>query len=778
MCIRDRRYPTYQIQPFDRDQLRELAETWLREFGYADPVAEAASFMTRLERTDLASVAAIPLLGTTLCVLYGMRPDEPLPFSRLELYERITDLLFRKHRDLRNLRPELVQWAGRDGRTAERAAEELFDTMAEVLGQFALDCQRLGSAPVTRSRWRGASSRRPVSAQPSLSSDIRDELFRASGLVEQHRDGEFRFIHKTIEEYIAARAIVDRQRGADRQQVRDLLAPQSQWPWRQLGVRVFAAAMWLTPDSTGQPRMDLAKPLGTLLKRRHRRNNQQFLVELHRHGAQLPNRVVDRLITVLANQLADSRLDDREWLAAVHALGVIDERRAVVALAEVVQRQRTPWGRQLAAAKSLAELRPEVGQARLERLADGNAPDPYERLRAANALRPLNHSRWIHVLAKLALSPEMGPLQVEAANLVTTAHGAAGLDLLDQISDGPGFTDWVRLNAARVLSNHHPARGLSALTDLCRSKLDDEVRYQAADAAEMAQRGARAPLMMLLAGDSDVSEDVRINAATAIAIDDPPTAARVLIDFATNLGFDSAARVRATDAVAGLDEDAGLRLRLAFIVDPTMEQHALTMAKDAAPHAEATAMALHQLAGQARQDQVRFGAARLAMTLAPDTGAQAMRVVASSAKSPEIRMDAAQALDRDEAISLLTNMVDIREWAPRHRIEAGRRLADLDHALGRRALDDLAQTLPPGNRVDAAVALAKIDRTTAMRRLDQLGRRSGPDTIRIRAAQELEKLSRHAAKELWEYLATPGKLGPTGRQQAEQAVRRLSPPSA
>ncbi len=164
--------------------------------------------MRQLGRTDLEAVAAIPLLATTLCVLYGARPDEPLPFSRLELYDRITVLLFRKHRDLRNLRPALVKWAGRDGRTAERAAKELFDTMAEVLGQFAMDCQGLGPLPVHRPRWRGA-SRQPTTPVAPLSPDTRDELFRASGLVEQHRDGEFQFIHKTIEEYIAARTILD-----------------------------------------------------------------------------------------------------------------------------------------------------------------------------------------------------------------------------------------------------------------------------------------------------------------------------------------------------------------------------------------------------------------------------------------------------------------------------------------------------------------------------------------------------------------------------------------
>ncbi|MGH3865882.1 MAG: trypsin-like peptidase domain-containing protein [Pseudonocardiaceae bacterium] len=240
--LAEEKYPVYVIESFADDELFKFAMGWFKELGDVTPRETAGKFTKRLERTKLRGLANIPLIATMVCILFAEDPNRALPFNRSELYGRFVDWLLSKHQDLVDARTQLRQWVDPNGLGAEQAVDELLIELRPLLQGLAHHRQ----FPPLNDRVPTASSGQtltwshvqpPAALSTTKWNDVVPEVLRISGLLVQ--DGkEFRFLHRTIEEYLAARYLADMNPDPHRRAARRLLSPQERWPWQHLEVKI------------------------------------------------------------------------------------------------------------------------------------------------------------------------------------------------------------------------------------------------------------------------------------------------------------------------------------------------------------------------------------------------------------------------------------------------------------------------------------------------------------------------------------------------------------
>jgi chloramphenicol 3-O-phosphotransferase len=685
-------YPVYVIEPFTDDELFEFAMGWFRELGNVTPRDTAGQFMERLERTKLHGLANIPLIATMMCILFTDDPNRELPFNRSELYGRFVDWLLSKHHDLVDARAWLRQWVGPSGPGAEQAVDELLTGLRSLLQELAYHRQFSPSNDRTPIASSGQASmwghvQPPTTLSTSKWNEVVHEVLRISGLLVQHGE-DFRFLHRTIEEYLAAYYLVDMYPDPHRRAARRLLAPQERWPWLHLEVKIFLAALWTERGA------DLTSPLNRLLWRRHRRENIEFIVELHRQGVTVPERIHRRVIGILTKAVADPTLLWDDWLNAKTLLVDLDRDRAVEELNRLVKEGENHY-RRFESALALVTLHRETGVVALERLAAEATAGDTERLSVLRALKKIDFDRAKVIYVRIASDPQMGLLQVDAADAVASINGSQGIGLLQHLARNSAVKDPVRLKAARMLTRHDRDSALRSLVMLSESpEIEPKIRLEAAIAVgDQADTGS-VRLLLALSSDHHLPDSLRLNAAIAMWRRNEEPGVSALTSLADDHRINSMVRIDAARRIANSRPAYGLQLLLRLTVDSSMAEARVAAGKAAGKlEPKQGAGALSRLSEERQLDSTtRLAAALAALDFDPSQGRPALINLASSEIYAPVRLRAAEAVtewDRDLGGNLLLALANDNEVNMSFRLDAARVLAEYDPLRGETVLAKL-----------------------------------------------------------------------------------------
>ncbi len=160
----------------------------------------ADQFMAKLEsNSQLMRLAANPLLCAVMCALYHRR-GHTLPGERIDLYNALMSLLLGRRDDERSVPPQLhaLTFSVKE-RILERLADEFQARHAdEVDRRDVLDWLR------NRSKQFGDPELRGI--RPGL---LLDHLVNRVGIIRELPDGVIDFWHKSFQEFLCARAIVN-----------------------------------------------------------------------------------------------------------------------------------------------------------------------------------------------------------------------------------------------------------------------------------------------------------------------------------------------------------------------------------------------------------------------------------------------------------------------------------------------------------------------------------------------------------------------------------------
>ena len=244
-------FVTSELQPMSTTDVTEFIRQWHQAMAAEVIDADEAASLARYEQSLLTAIDAdrhlraltvSPLLCALVCALNRERRTQ-LPRDRLEIYEAALDMLLERRDRERGvelaqspltrtekllLLQDIAFWLIRNGRSDASANR--------VVGQVARSLQHLHQ----------------VSAEAP---DVFRDLMERSGLLREPAAGRVDFVHRTFQEYLAAKAAVDND------EIGQLVANAHDDQWREV---VVMAAGHAQPDQ-------VAELLHGLLKRARRR---------------------------------------------------------------------------------------------------------------------------------------------------------------------------------------------------------------------------------------------------------------------------------------------------------------------------------------------------------------------------------------------------------------------------------------------------------------------------------------------------------------------------
>ena len=199
---------SYDLAPFDDDQLEAFATTW---FDQGDSADQSADFLGRARTSALRELLRNPLLATISAVTYEQRPGQPLPGSRYLLLEQYLTYAARaRSHEVAGLHRRVqAESAVLGGETAASAAF-LFGHLGEVVDHLAEQAvagrtDLLDAALEWLARGGGPAARL---ALPDWR-DLVVATLAATGVLVHASDG-LGFVHQTFAEHIASRAAARR----------------------------------------------------------------------------------------------------------------------------------------------------------------------------------------------------------------------------------------------------------------------------------------------------------------------------------------------------------------------------------------------------------------------------------------------------------------------------------------------------------------------------------------------------------------------------------------
>ncbi|GAB2735896.1 trypsin-like peptidase domain-containing protein [Amycolatopsis magusensis] len=762
------RYPYFEISPFDSAQFRAFTEAWFTELGVEDPGTAAARFVDRIHRSKLAELAKVPLTATMMCVLHARDPDQDVPVSRAELYDRFVALLARR-RGVVGVHELVSQWIGRGTRKAESTTEDLLDHLHAVLAKLAHDnlLHRVtGPLPERAAAvFADRGVHRPESVPVDEWTNVLREVLRSCGLLVEKPAG-FSFIHQTMEEYLAAGHLAEDQPSPVRQ-----LQPRDDWLSPELEIHLFLAARLLRDG------VDIDRVLLRMLKRRNRRANLGFVLELERQGVRLTDKVRRQLRQVLVTQIGDESITHAEWRAACEALRNIDEPHAAEVL-RTLATSRATFQRRLRASTFLLGLRPETGLSVLEEISGDPRLSGADRLLAARALVDADAARGVRSLVRLAEELAGTDLGLEVARAVADLDEDRGLGLLSRAASTRSKGS-VRLTAARSLATLDTARGLSALTVLVRDQRASQAdRLAAAVAMEDCAAGASFPFLSELALDPAIEASIRIAAAGKLAGWGQLHGLESLVRIAFDRTVAVQKRLEATAKLAEVSPQHGHEVRMQLTADPTVGEQRLDLAEITGPIDPAgTARTLARLADEEQAEGVvRLHAASTALDFVPAEGLAALERLARAKVETKVRLEAAGIVAEEDFARggpLLRELAENQLVDFSSRVVAAEQLYEHDSEQGRAALNVLGNT--PG--LDAALRLRLgerilgFDKALGVSLISSVAQH-GAGALRLDALAKLHSLRPVEALELYEDFIKNRHVSSDLRQRA---LQRLTP---
>ncbi|MGW7082208.1 NACHT domain-containing protein [Streptomyces sp. NPDC054871] len=190
----------YTMEPFGTQELKDFANKWFAAQYEDETSAKAAAgrFLEEVEDSRLQELVHNPLLATIAAVSATVDPTNPLPTSRLSLYQRFFGHLLTRRTGGRG---ELRQ---RFASEPERLALHLWldeqkRRLLGALGQHRLESEEsIFETAVTWIREHGCE----YLTLEGWQTDIRDFLQGTGLLVQEQRD--YRFLHHSFAEFFAA----------------------------------------------------------------------------------------------------------------------------------------------------------------------------------------------------------------------------------------------------------------------------------------------------------------------------------------------------------------------------------------------------------------------------------------------------------------------------------------------------------------------------------------------------------------------------------------------
>ncbi|CND87925.1 Predicted NTPase (NACHT family) [Mycobacterium tuberculosis] len=453
----------YELQPFTLGQLRRFAEHMLTELGTDDPAAVAERLVDEVDRANLSGIAVVPLMATMLCQLLALDFDRPLPTGLTGIYEDFTQALAApQYVDGKRGIFQQAEAAFRPyGPRAVRAVTDVLDRSADLLGRLALARHDGSTEPALELLVGWERESRPQPIPEKRWREFLKGILRRSGLLTE-RLGDFVFVHDTICDYLAARAIVadeDRSFAAFHQLFYEWQRP---WPgvaevWRQPSWRYsltrFLIALWPGRDRMFNALRGVAEKGGLA--------GCAFVVSLLQDGVVTDERLAAAAAPALeriASTPVDRGFAARQALDLLAWMGAKDQLRRV-ATADSASRDT-----RRRATVVLAELGDGWGGARLAELAGDDGHDADERLDAFGVLVRLGDERAADLLEGIveALGARMG-VRRTTERIVVQLGKEQGADVLARIAESEAPARPVREAAARALIRHGDRRGPSLL---------------------------------------------------------------------------------------------------------------------------------------------------------------------------------------------------------------------------------------------------------------------------------------------------------------------------
>ncbi|WP_248963371.1 serine protease [Sphaerisporangium perillae] len=773
--------PSFVIEPFTDEQLGTFATGWFEALGMPRPEETSAAFVEQLRRSGIRQLARIPLLATMLCVVFAADPRERLPLSRAELYERFVQRLLTKAREAVDIRAQLREQARPYGQDAERAADLLLDNLLLVLSE--LGHRRQYSLPSPDPQV--ASVLAPPSGMtPERWQAIVAEALRQSGLVVERGSGDFAFIHHTIQEYLTARFLAGRHPRPRRFGRAGLLAPQDRWPWPDLEVKLFLAAIW-----AGNA-VNLGRPLARLLRPGSRVVNAEFVAELARQGVRLPEEIHKRATAAFRDMVLAPPTAGDHWVGVARSLAELDVACCVSALEQVVTDTRMNGFHRHDAARTLLDLDEGRGVRALGALIDDETL-AYEDLMAAHTLLQHDHDRGVDALRRIGRnSGGDSGRRLDAARDLLKYHSAYGMDTLDYLArDGTALAAH-RLTAAQLLINVDLDGGCAALAAIAQdAKAEARTRMAAAEQLVREDGSVAVRALEALARDRVAPAPIRLRAAGLLA---EPAAARGLAALAALVREEDGVpevRLAAARLAGAIDAGEAAALLESLVAASGLEtRHRGEAARELAVIDTGRAVALLSAAaaepGLGGRDRYQLGV--VITEIDPVAGVGVLTELALDRRCPDrYRVDSAVAVakaDRDAGARLLAKLADARTLSSGHQLKAAQGLVTVDAERGSRALVKLAsQHSDAGTAVAAARSLAEVDKASGVRLLASIAadkwltpeERAGA----VKAIRPLDRLrgaleTTNLVRDLREYLERQG-LSESERNKVKRVIAGL-----
>ena len=202
-ALRDARFVKANLEPMDPalirifiDRWHAAMREWHREPEYAQRLDECRSELTKTLENDrfLGELANTPLLAGLICAL-NQHLNAQLPRRRGEIFEKALTM-FHQRDQLRGINSRV---------TLDLSAS------SHLLGELALWMVRNGAVEVTaesacRTLERSATPLRDVPANAEV---LYNHLLTRSGVLREPTSGNMDFVHRTFQEYLAARALIN-----------------------------------------------------------------------------------------------------------------------------------------------------------------------------------------------------------------------------------------------------------------------------------------------------------------------------------------------------------------------------------------------------------------------------------------------------------------------------------------------------------------------------------------------------------------------------------------
>ncbi|MFB7335688.1 HEAT repeat domain-containing protein [Streptomyces adustus] len=593
--------PRYDLRPFRRDDLQQVASRWFVLLKLPDAEAQARQLTQKLEQGRLTELARIPLMASLLCQFHILKPDQPLPKDRSGIYGKFVEQLYKQnvHKQVGEIQGRAVadltrifqvpqeSEAVREAAVAvQNSLEKLIEYLAHhrASGAGGRAVEVLATHPLARC---------PANVGPAHWNRFLESLLHTTGLLVED-GGDCSFLHQTFQEFLAVRYLTRDARAAARalhkafhQPVHDGLLTRSP----ALSLRLCLGKYWHAPsqndsyvgfliDATQKDNLELCtRYLTRLASPRAVGPGHGFLAEQAQLGTRLPSPVLHTVGQVLYALATDTPSHGPQTssgnelrVQGAEQLAQLGDPRAADVLHGLATDTTFRGNDRVKAAMTLAGLGPRGADLLLSLVTDTTLDDR-ARVQAAKALAGLGDARAVDLLLALATDhPAIdGSSRVYWAVPLAELEDTRAADVLHALATDTALESSSRALAARTLAEVGDPRTGDLLHSLSADlSLEGDQRVRTADSlAELGDR--RAPdLYAMLATDTTLDSDPRVRAVDRLAELGDRRAGDLYVTLATDTTLDCSSRAGAAHWLAGRKDARTAEVLHFLAMDTTM----------------------------------------------------------------------------------------------------------------------------------------------------------------------------------------------------------------